>query len=195
MAATPYQRRQSVQNYMFQLFALTPSVSDTTLSTFFDGIRVNYYGETQQAGNNISFYQRGFLMGGLTDPIDMGVYANEVFLKDAIGVDIINLLLAVPVVPANDTGKSMVLTSIQASIDLALLNGTISVGATLNVTQRAFVLAITGDELAFLQIQNIGYWLNASIQEPQPSEFQVDYVLLYKKNDAIRKVEGSHLLI
>lgn len=195
MAATPYTRRASVQNYMFQQASLIAIVSDTTLSATFDGIRVNYYGETQQAGSLLAFYQRGFLMGLAADPIDMGVYSNEVFLKDSIGVSIINLLLAVASVPANASGIAQVLAAIQDPIEVGLFNGTISIGKTLNATQIAFITAITGDPNAFQQIQSAGYWINAVINEPTTNEFVVDYTLLYSKNDVVRKVVGSHLLI
>jgi len=195
MAATPYQRRASVQNYMFQQATLTPSVTTTVLSDFFDSIRVNYYGETQSAGQGLSFYQRGFLMGLATDPIDMGVFANEIFLKDSISVNIINLLLALSAVSANASGLAQVLTSIQASIDAALFNGVISIGKVLNTTQIAFITSATDDPNAFLQIQNIGYWIDAVITEPTANNFVVDYTLLYSKNDVVRKVEGTHTLI
>lgn len=195
MAATPYFRRASVQNYMFQQASLTPSVTGDTLSATYDAIAVNYYGQTQQAGQNIAFYQRGFLQGLSSDPVDMGIYANEVFLKDAIGVSIINLLLALSSVPANASGSNQVLSVIQSDIDDALTSGIISVGKELDSTQIAFITSVTGDNKAYLQIQGIGYWISAQILEPTPDEFVVDYTLLYSKNDSIRKVEGSHILI
>jgi len=195
MAATPYSRRASVQNYMFQQASLTPSVTGDTLSATYDAIKVNYYGQTQQAGQNISFYQRGFLQGLSSDPIDMGVYANEVFLKDAIGVSIINLLLALSSVPASSRGINQVLSVIQSDIDDALTSGIISVGKSLDSTQIAFITSITGDPNAYLQIEGIGYWISAQILEPVPDEFEVNYTLLYSKNDSVRKVEGSHILI
>lgn len=195
MAATPYARRASVQNYMFQQASLASLVVDSTLADFYDGIKVNYYGETQTAGTLLAFYQRGFLTGLAVDPQDMGVYANEVFLKDAIGVSIINLLLGVSAVPANTSGITQVLSAIQDPIETALFNGIISIGKTLSTAQIAFVTATTGDALAYVQVQNAGYWLNAVIDEPTSGEFVVIYTLIYSKNDVVRKVEGSHLLI
>lgn len=196
MAATPYQRRASVQNYMYQVFALTPSVSDAALSDFYDDVRTNYYGETQQAGSNISFYQRGFLTGiKNTDLVGMGIYANEVFLKDSVGVAIINFLLAVSAVSASSIGVAQVLATIQPSIENGLFNGIISVGKTLNPDQIRFITNATGDENAFLQVQNIGYWIDAVVVEISPIEFSIDYVLIYSKNDAVRAVNGSHSLI
>lgn len=198
LAATDYSRRNAVQNYMYQQAQLTAKVSDTGLSNTYDDERVNYYGETQQAGQNISFYQRGFMMGQSTDPVDMGVYSNEIWLKDAAGVEIINLQLALNFIPANDDGRSDVLGVLEAEggpIQTALLNGTISVGKDLNPTQIAFITQVTGDEFAYIQIQTNGYWLDAVIDEPQPNEFVIKYTLLYSKNDVVRKVEGTHTLI
>ncbi len=86
-ASTDYNARNSVQNFMFQQANLTASVTDTTLSNSLDAARINYYGATQTAGRNLSFYQRGFLMGGSTAPVDMTTYANEQWFKDAAGVD------------------------------------------------------------------------------------------------------------
>lgn len=194
-AATPYERRAAVQNYMFQQFALTPSVTETTLSDTLDAIRTNYYGQTQQAGTDISFYQRAFMMGGATDPIDMGVYANEVWLKDDAGVRLINLLLALSAISANDTGRGQVLGAVQATIEQATLNGTISVGKDLNDTQIAFITQVTDDPNAFIQIQTIGYWIDATVEEVGPGDFKIVYLLLYSKNDTVRKVEGTHTLI
>lgn len=195
MAATPYLRRASVQNYMYQQASLASLVTDTTLSNTYDDIKVNYYGLTQQAGQSLSFYQRGFLMGIATDPIDMGVYANEVFLKDAIGVEIINLQLALSTIPANASGVAQVLGAIQDPIDQSLFNGIISIEKPLSTTQIAFISSVTGDDTAYIQIQNAGYWISAEIVGLGGSEFEVQYTLLYAKNDVVRKVEGSHLLI
>lgn len=193
-AATPYSQRASVQNYMYQQGDLETTVSDATLSNFYDSIRVNYYGETQTAGSLLAFYQRGFLMGGATAPIDIGVFANEISLKDSIGVSIFNLFLAVSAVPTNASGETQVLSAIQAPIEAALFNGIISVGKTLNSTQIAFIGTITGDPEAYFQVQDAGYWVNVEITEPSPSEFVAVYTLIYSKSDVVRKVEGSQLL-
>lgn len=76
MASTDYNRVNGVINYMYQQFGdETPSVTDTLLSDTLDTVAVNYLGQTQQAGRQITFYQRGFLQG---DIADMGVYANEI---------------------------------------------------------------------------------------------------------------------
>ena len=63
LAATDYTRRASVQNYMFQTANLTPTVQTNADANLYDGLRINYYGETQTAGQLRRFYQRGVLTG------------------------------------------------------------------------------------------------------------------------------------
>lgn len=192
LAATNYSAANSVQNYMFQIFPQTPSVTTTAESDAFDLIRTNYYGRTQTAGQFLDFYQRGVLMGIATDALDMNTYANEVWLKDAAGAAIMNLLLAVARLSANAQGKIQLMTVLQGIVDEALNNGTISVGKTLNTTQKLFIADKSNDSNAWYQVQNIGYWLNVFIDA---SENKAVYTLIYSKDDAIRKVEGSHVLI
>jgi len=199
LAATNYEARNSVQNYMFQQFTLTPSVTTTSVSNTYDAIRVNYYGRTQTAGQFIDFYQRGVLMGIATDPVDMNTYGNEQWLKDAAGSKIIELLLALARVSANAQGRSLILAQLQDPINRALINGTISVGKTLNSTQKLFITEITGDELAWHQVQGIGYWLDCNIQSyvttDGRTEYKAVYTLVYSKDDSIRSVDGTHILI
>ena len=194
-AATNYNASNAVQNYMFQQFSgITPSVTTNAQSTVFDAIYVNYYGATQTAGQTLSFYQRGFLQGAsiATNIIGMNTYVNEIWLKDAAGVALLNLLIGLTRVPANEQGRSQILGALQDVIDLALLNGTISVGKTLTSQQKAFITAETGDDKAWYQVQNSGYWIDC-IVIPQDSE--ATYTIIYSKDDVIRKVIGTHSLI
>lgn len=199
LAATNYDLRNSAQNYMFQKANLTPKVATNAEADSFDQIRVNYYGVTQTAGQLIAFYQRGVLMGTDTSPLDMNTYANEIWLKDAAQSAIMGLLLALPRVPANAEGRGQVMAILQDPIDRALRNGVISVGKPLTVQQKVFVGQVTGDPLAFHQVQTIGYWLDAVVEpfvgEGGNTEFRIIYVLVYSKDDAVRKVEGTHVLI
>jgi len=197
LASTDYRRANANQNYMFQQFNITPLVSSTLESDSLDSLRVNYYGQTQTAGRGISFYQRGLLFGLSSDPLDMNVYANEQWLKDANGVSIMELLLALSALPANDTGRIQVLSILQPNIEQAKTNGTISPGKTLTPTQIATVTSISNDENAWRQVQGIGYWIDATVFESatNPGEFIISYLLIYAKGDAVRKVEGTHTLI
>ncbi len=79
LAAIDPSQKNSFPNFMYTSFdSQTPSVTDTTTANAYDALRVNYYGQTQESGQNISFYQRGFLTGDPeVDPIDMASYAGE----------------------------------------------------------------------------------------------------------------------
>lgn len=199
LAATNYTKRNSVQNFMFQQFTATPTVTTTALSNTYDGIRVNYYGRTQTAGQNIDFYQRGVMCGLTTDAVDMNTYANEQWLKDAAGSAIMSLLLSLPKISANEAGRAQLLTAIQSVIDQALLNGSISVGKTLNTTQKLYISSITGDDLAWHQVQAIGYWIDCTLSSyvtgDNRTEWKASYTLLYSKDDVVRSVDGTHTLI
>lgn len=199
LASTAYSRRNSVQNYMYQQATLTPSVSDDTTANSMDASRVNYYGRTQTAGQYIDFYQRGIMMGLATDPVDMNTYANEMWFKDAAGAAIMSLLLSLARVSANSTGRSQLLAILQSVIEQATFNGTISVGKPLNTTQKLYIGNLTGDDQAWQQVFRLGYWVDCVLQsyvtQDGRTEWKAVYTLIYSKDDTIRKVEGSHVLI
>ena len=198
LAATDYTKPNAVQNFMFQIFNLTPSVTTDAAADTYDNLRINYYGQTQTAGNLIQFYQRGFMMGLPVDPVDQNTYANEEWLKAALSASLMSLLLALPTLGANTMGKSQVLAILQSGIDQALLNGTISVGRPLTEQQRLYVTTITNDNKAWRQVQNIGYWIGCDIQSYVANgitQWKAVYTLIYTKADAIRKIEGTDILI
>lgn len=200
LAATQYDKRNSVTNYMYrQGQNLTPLVTTTVQSDSLDGQRINYYGQTATAGQKISFYQRGKLMGLATDAADMNVYANEIWLKDAAGAVLMTLQLSISRIPANDQGRAMIAGQLQSVIDQALLNGTISVGKTLNNTQKIFIQQQTGSDTAWRDVESVGYILDVQIeQDVQPDssiEYTAVYSLIYSKDDAIRTIKGTHQLI
>ncbi len=198
LAATDYTQVNSVQNYMFQMFNLTASVTDLATANIYDGLSINYYGQTQTAGQNISFYQRGVMFGLSVDPLDQNTYANEIWLKDAAAVAIMTLLLALSQLPANSTGQIQVLAVVQSVINQALLNGTISVGKPLTASQKLVISNITNDPTAWHQVQNTGYWVNVEIIpyiESNTTKYKARYTLIYSKDDIIRKVEGRDILI
>ncbi len=199
LASTDYGKRNSVQNYMFQQATLTPSVSTNAVADTLDTNRVNYYGQTQTAGQPLSFYQRGVMMGLATDPVDANVYANEMWLKDAVGAQIMSLLLSAARVSANSTGRGQLLAILQSVIELATFNGTISIGKPLTTVQKLFIGNLTGDDQAWQQVFRLGYWIDGAmvsyVTVDSRTEWKFVYTLIYSKDDAIRKVEGSHVLI
>lgn len=199
LAATDYTARASVQNYMFQTsFDLTPSVSTNADAGTYDALRVNYYGSVQTAGVTRSFYQRGRMMGGVNDPLLQNIYVNEIWFKDASTVALMNLLLALPQIPANNVGRGLILNQLQGIIDTALFNGTIEVGKALTDDQKAFITTVTGDNKAWIQVQNSGWWVSARIVSElvdDVTEYRAVYTLIYSKNDVINKIDGSDILI
>jgi hypothetical protein len=200
LAATVFSRRAASQNYMFQqVSGLTPSVNTNQAAALYDNLRVNYYGQTQTAGQTIQFYQRGTLTGGGTAPVDQNIYANEMWFKDTATAALMELLLNLTRISANAQGRSEVLSTLQTVIDQALFNGVISVEKTLNQTQKLFITQVTGDDLAWHQVQSIGYWLDVVMEsfvtQDGRTEWKAVYTVIYSKDDAIRKIEGSHILI
>ena len=198
-AATNYANPNSVQNYMFQLFpGLSPSVTTDALANAYDEVSVNYYGQTQTAGTQLSFYQRGLLQGPPTAPLDMTTYVNELWLKDALQVALMNLLLSLNQLPANSQGQAIALLTIQNVINQALINGTISVGKTLTASQISYIGGVTNDPNAWYQVQNSGYWVDCVISiipASSPPQYQAAYTLVYSKDDTIRFVSGQDILI
>jgi len=194
-AATNYLATNSVQNYEFQIFpTLTPSVTTDAAANGYDAIGVNYYGQTQEAGVQIAFYQTGTLQGPPTSPLNMTAYVNEIWLKDAATSAIMTLLLAQTQVPANEQGRTSILGTLQSVITQALNNGTISVNKTLTTSQQMFITSVTKDPDAWHQVQDIGYWLDCVIVAVG-SDYEAQYTLVYSKDDVINFVSGTHVLI
>jgi len=199
LAATDYAKVNAVENYMYQTFSLTPSVQTNADADLYDALRINYYGRTQTAGQSIDLYQRGVMMGGAQDPVDINVYANEIWLKDAMTAQIMSLLMNLNRVPANSRGRAIMLAGMQSVISRATRNGVISVGKLLDTTQKLYIGQVTGDDLAWRQVERIGYWIDCVMQSyvtvDGRTEYKAVYTLIYAKDDAVRKVSGSHVLI
>lgn len=199
LAATNYDQTNSVQNYMFQIFNLDASVSDDASANIYDALKVNYYGVTQTAGQYLAFYQRGYMQGPASSPGTQNVYANEIWLKDAMAASLMNLLITQAKVSANDAGQSQILAVLQSVIDEATDNGTISANKKLTTTQIGYITATTGDPNAWYQVQTIGYWLDCEIVPynpvPNVTEYKAVYTLIYSKDDVINLITGQQVLI
>ncbi|MGY0378007.1 DUF3383 domain-containing protein [Providencia sp. PROV170] len=201
MAATDYDRTNATTNYMFRQFSIAFPAQVTTDKDAdrYDKLRVNYYGQTAVAGSQIRFYQRGFLCGGPSNPLDMSVHANEQWLKAYIAQQWFSVLLATRGVPTNKDGEARALMVIAGAVTKALDNGTILAGKTLTEVQILAIADASGDDLAWYDVQDKGYWYNAQIVESTGEnglpEYVMKYVLIYGKGDWVRKVEGSHNLV
>lgn len=199
LAAINWDRPGASQNFMYYRFGnRVPTVNDNPGADKYDALRVNYVGQTQTAGQKIAFYQTGFLMGDETTAVDMAVYTGEMWLKDSITSGILGGFLALPTMPANSDGRITVLSLMQGPLDQALVNGVISVGKTLDNTQKAYITQITGSPDAWRQVESKGYWVDAFIRSEVKNNvtvYSADYILVYGKNDQLRKVTGSDVLI
>jgi hypothetical protein len=200
LAATDYTRTNATQNYMYYQFGnRNVVVSDDTTANLADNNRINYIGVTQNAGQQLAFYQRGVMCGTSTNPTDINTYANEQWLKSYLSAQLMQAFLASPKIPANDVGRGQVYAIIQTAIDLAKTNGTISAGKTLTTIQQQVITSLSGSLSAWRQVQTLGYWLNVTFSQISTTdgrtEYVANYLLIYSKDDVIRSVNGSDVLI
>lgn len=200
-AATNFDAENGVQNYMFQIDntgLLSPSVFTDANYELYTALNVNFYGQTQESGTQIEFYQQGIMVDDTGTSIPtMTTYVNEIWLKSAATSAIMSLLLSLNQLPANNQGNSQLLTILQGVVNRALLNGVISVGKPLTTVAQAYITQITGDPLAWYQVQNSGYWMNCLVQ-PIPdnlTQWEAVYTLVYSKDDTVNFVSGTHTLI
>lgn len=197
LASTPYERANASQNYMYTQAALTPTITDNVTANQLDALRVNYYGRTKVNGVAQDFYQRGYLQGGDTAPINMNIFANEQWFKDAIATSILSLQISQGI-SADDDGLAATNGVITGNIEQAKENGTITVGRDLNDVQIQLIGSITGDPLAYQDVEATGYWLQLSLVQRTVNgipEWEIDYILVYLADAVVRKVNGSHTLL
>lgn len=197
-ATTNYNAPNGVKNYMFQEFPAQPvSVglnNDGTLYQTLDNNCINYNGQTQKSGKLIAFYQNGFNADGT----DSAIFDNEAWLKDHIATDVLNAFLALDFISADRDGKAIITGILEDNASLALNNHVFAHGAELDNNQKAYITQLTGDENAWLDIQNNGYkfYVDLSVQSQGNTQIHVaEYTLIYAKNNVIRKVEGTNILV
>lgn len=200
LAATNYANPNATQNYMYYQFPnRNITISSDANADAADLVRGNYIGVTQSAGQQLAFYQRGVLCGGPTAAVDMNTYANEMWLKSDVTARMLTLFLSVARVPANEAGAAQILGVLQQSITQAKDNGTISAGKALSAQQQQFITQVSGDANAWRQVSTIGYWVSINftpfVTPDQRTEWQANYTLIYSKDDAIRVVNGSDVMI
>lgn len=194
-SAVDYTKPNSILDIFYKQFDLTPSVSKDSAVAIYDPLRINYYGTTQQAGQSVSFYQNGLLQGSIPS---MTVYANEAWLKDSFITDILNMRMALDSLPANSTGKSLVMSALMKTVNQALLNGVVLAGKELDATQKAYITTITGDSDGWIAVQNAGYRLSAEIEkytEDNVDKYKISFLFIYSKGDTINYVDGRDILI
>lgn len=194
-ASVDYSKPNSILDVFYKQFDLTPSVDKDSAVAIYDPLRINYYGTTQQAGQLVSFYQNGYLQGSIPS---MTVFSNEAWLKDSFIADVLNMRMALDSLPANSTGKSLVLSALMKTVNQALTNGVVLAGKELDATQKAYITTLTGDSDAWMSVQNAGYRLSAEIEkytEDGIEKYKISFLFVYSKGDTINYVDGSDILI
>ena len=162
---------------------------------------MNFYGITQINGANLAFYQPGVMCGGATDPTDENVFSNESWMKATAAASIMNLQLGTNEISADTAGENAVTNALMTDVvNAGLFNGTIRKGKPLTSQAQAYITSLTGNSNAWIQVQNSGYWLQVVIvpwTDPitQLPGYQIQYTLIYSKNDVVRFVSGTHSLI
>ncbi|WVH05512.1 hypothetical protein KKJFFJLC_00004 [Vibrio phage vB_VpaS_PGB] len=202
-AAIDPSKPNAFPNYMFAPdSALSPVITSDSEADTYDAQRMNYMGRTQEAGQTRNWYQRGVLMGDDTDAKTMSVYIAEAWLKAELKSQFLNMFNALPGITPDIAGRSYINLYLDAAVAKALPdggNGMFSVGKRLNTTQQAYITQVSGDEDAWKQVQNEGYWYTvnffSSVAESGVTEWTAEYTLIYSTAEKVRKVSGTHILI
>ena len=190
-----YDGTNTVTNYMYKQFPSQKfTVDDEEDADEYDKSCVNYIGLVQANGDRKAFTQQGFNINGEA----INTYCNEVWLKSAVATSILNLFLDAEVVSADEDGELLIYNRIASVAVQAKANGAISVGKTLDDDQKTAIYQITQDNEAWRTVQDAGYYLTVSIRrvtEQGKTFYKAYYLLVYSKDDAILKVEGTHALV
>lgn len=196
IASIDYTKANAAISMFYQQFAgVEPSVNSTLDANTYDALRINYYGATSQAGQEVAFYQNGLLQGSITD---MGVFANEAWLKDAFITAVLNLRLGLDTLPANNTGVGLVLATMMDVVNQSIYNGVTLPGKTLSSTQKAYITQLTGDTDAWMKVQGNGYYITADLvkyTENDVEKYKVSFLYVYSKGDSINYVDGRDIMI
>ena len=190
-----YDGNNTVTNYMFKQFpSQVFTVDDEMEADEYDALCVNYIGLVQANGGRKAFSQQGYNINGEA----INTYANECWMKSEVSTALLNLFLDSEIVDAEDEGELLVYNTISSAALKAKNNGTISVGKTLDDAQKTAIYQFTQDNEAWRTVQDAGYWLNVDIRrvtEQGKTFYKAFYLLVYSKDDAILKVEGTHALV
>lgn len=201
IATLNYNLPGAAQNFMFYRFpSRQVTVSDDAIANLADAQLANYIGLTQVNGQQLAFYQRGVLCGGANDATDMSVYVNEIWLKSALTAAFMSLFLELGSIQPNPTGASYLIGAAQPILNTAANNGTFSVGKELDSLQKAYISQVTGDALAWRQVETLGYWLDITFSRTTNpnngrTEYKANYRLIYSKGDSVRSVDGQDIMI
>ena len=199
-AATDYSKRNAAKNYMYQQdgafdqYAITTELQALSLKA----LGVNFYGQTQSAGDHLAFYQWGVMSGGSNDIKAQGPFMNEIWLKDAFTVAMMNVFIANENLTANTAGVQLIENSITPITSEAKFNGVIQIDKDLTDLQKGSITQMTGDPLAWGVVQSDGFWLEVKVVPETDGDITTyvgEYLLVYSKGDSISKIDGRNVAI
>ena len=198
-AATDYDRGDQVPCHMFKQFSLeTPTVKNDNDYTTLSGSFVNFYGQTQSNGKQISFYQRGFNCDGT----DTSIYCNEVWFKSRCITRLMDMFMSYERVPANDEGMAMVEFRVSEVCDMATSNGAFmakvpnseSALAIRNIVNANGGTPERANEI-LSGIENVGYGIFTYISQDANGDYYIHYYVFYGTADSIRFVKGDDVMV
>lgn len=115
----------------------------------------SFYGSYATANDNFVFFYNG-QMAGKWKWIDP--FVNQVYLNNQFQLALLTLLTSINSIPYNQSGYSLIRTSMQDPINEGLNNGSIRTGIQLSESQKAQVNTAAGVDIS-QELQQQGYYL------------------------------------
>lgn len=145
-----------------QQAGLTPTVTSTTNYDTLILKGYNLYGDVATKGNEFQFYQRGTITNNIAYTYEFtDVYANHVWLNDALQVNLLALLVKSKKLPYNQISYNAITTTVENISDQAINNGTITQGKPLDGVQISAIVSETGADKSTLTatLYKLGWYL------------------------------------
>lgn len=198
LASTRYSRSNSTIIQEFKALNSADMIvtcKTDSLYNILTSLNVNFYGQTQKAGQLMAFYMEGYNLDGT----DTSVCDNEIWLKDRITTEVFNRFVKCNKVPAGLVGNAMIKSAILGVISQGLNNLAVQPEKTIEDSDKAAIIQNTGDESAPGEIYTNGYYLDVRDGDTERAgngkRRVVDYILYYSTGEGIRKVTGSHVMV
>lgn len=198
LASTKYSRANSTIIQEFKALNSEDMVVTCKCDSLYNiltGLNVNFYGQTQKAGQLMAFYMEGYNLDGT----DTSVGDNEIWLKDRITTEVFNRFVKCNKVPAGAVGRAIIKTAINGVIAEGLNNLSVQPEKTISDEDKAAIIQNTGATDAPAQIYTQGYYLDVRDGDNERAgagiRRVVDYILYYSTGEGIRKVTGSHVMV
>lgn len=198
LASTKYSRTNSTIIQEFKALndaGMVVTCKCDSLYNILTGLNVNFYGQTQKAGQLMAFYMEGYNLDGT----DTSVSDNEIWLKDRITTEVFNRFVKCNKVPAGAVGRAIIKAAINGVISEGLNNLSVQPEKTISDSDKAAIIQNTGATDAPAQIYTQGYYLDVRDGDDERAgagiRRVVDYILYYSTGEGIRKVTGSHVMV